>query len=76
MSIAVLEFEKPLAELEDRIDAIMRMDAAGSGDASESGVTTGFVSVAVSAGSGSGPASSSAVPPISPIIMTASVSSS
>jgi len=32
MSIAVLEFEKPLAELEDRIDALMRLDAAGSGD--------------------------------------------
>ena len=35
MSIAVLEFEKPLAELEDQIDAIMRMDAAGSGDHSK-----------------------------------------
>ena len=32
MSIAVLEFEKPLAELEDRIDALMRLDAAGSAD--------------------------------------------
>ena len=32
MSIAVLEFEKPLAELEDQIDVLMRMDAAGSGD--------------------------------------------
>ena len=32
MSIAILEFEKPLAELEDRIDALMRLDAAGSGD--------------------------------------------
>ncbi|MBR3506391.1 MAG: acetyl-CoA carboxylase carboxyltransferase subunit alpha [Lentisphaeria bacterium] len=35
MSIAVLEFEKPLAELEDRIDALMRMDAVGSGDHSK-----------------------------------------
>ena len=35
MSIAVLEFEKPLAELEDRIDAIMRLDAAGSEDHSK-----------------------------------------
>ena len=29
MSIAVLEFEKPLAELEDRIDALMRMPGVG-----------------------------------------------
>ena len=35
MSIAVLEFEKPLAELEDQIDALMRMDAAGSGNHSK-----------------------------------------
>ena len=32
MSISILEFEKPLAELEDRIDALMQKDAAGSED--------------------------------------------
>ena len=35
MSIAVLEFEKPLAELEDRIDALMMLDARGSEDHSK-----------------------------------------
>ena len=35
MSIAVLEFEKPLAELEDRIDALMQLDANGSEDHSK-----------------------------------------
>ena len=35
MSIAVLEFEKPLAELEDRIDLLMQLDARGSEDHSK-----------------------------------------
>ena len=35
MSIAILEFEKPLAELEDRIDALMQLDARGSEDHSK-----------------------------------------